>query len=658
VIPVALDTETALIGVGNLAPPLTCVSWADVNGSGLYEWTHNETEDRLWDWVQDYQIIGLNIAYDLTVIMTEYPDQLLPVFDAYKNDRVTDIGLRQKLIDIAHGKFRGYRDAMTGSYSKYEYGLAALAERHLQITLDKETHRLHFGELRTVPVSQWPAGAAEYAISDAVMTFKIWQIQEDGFSHLLADQYRQARAALGLHLISCWGIRTNADKIVEFTGTVEGLFEEAVEHCTREGLVRGDGTRDTKKARQHMLDVLEELDAPINRTKSYIPLRRKRDAGEELTKRNLKDLEDPLFGVSCDEEACTGTGDELLISYSRVSSLKTVVQDQIPALWNGTTGPIQPRFDSLVETGRTSCKGYSDEQPTNGYQMHNVRRLPGIRECFTARPGTVYADADYSGLELFTWAQVCLWALGESRLGQALNTGEDAHLILGAELLSCTYEEALARYNEGDEEASEARQFAKIGNFGFMGGMQPPTFRSWARQQFSVKFSEEFSEQIHAAWHTAWPEAQRYFIWIKALCDTGGGYATVNQFLSERTRGLIPFTVVANTFFQGLGADIAKEALFQIQEECYCVPGSALYGSRMVNFVHDEYMLEVPEEIHAANEAADRMVAIMVEVAQKWLPDLNPGAEVALMKHWSKKAKPVRNAEGLLIPWEEKEQAA
>lgn len=651
---IALDTETALISVGNLAPPLTCVTWAidDEEGlrSGLMQ--HFNAEDQIFNWLEDRQLVGLNMPYDMMVIAAEFPDVLPLIFEAYRNDQITDVGLRQKLIDIAKGQFRGYTDAVSGHYSNHEYSLAALSERHLGITLDKHTHRLRFGELRDVPVKQWPEGAAEYAIDDAEVTLSIWQKQEED-AHLLEDQYRQARAALGLHLISCWGIRTDPAKIVAFTGTVEGLFEEAVEHCTTEGLVRGDGSRDTKKARQYMLDVLEEIDAPIKRTKSYVPLRRKRDAGEELTKRNLKDLEDPLFGVSCDEEACTGTGDPLLISYSRVSSLKTVVQDQIPALWNGTTGPIQPRFDSLVETGRTSCKGYSEDQPTNGYQMHNVRRLPGIRECFTARPGTVYADADFSGLELFTWAQVCLWALGESRLAQALNAGEDAHLILGSELMGVPYEEARTQYFTGDEAASDARQFAKIGNFGFMGGMQPPTFRSWARQQYGVHFSEEFAEQIHQSWHTTWPEAQRYFIWIKALCDAGSGYATVTQFMSERVRGLIPFTVTANGFFQGLGADIAKDALFEIQRECYINCGTALYGCRMVNFVHDEYMIEVPEEIHAANAAADRMVEVMVEVAQKWLPDLNPGAEVALMKHWSKKAKPVRNAEGLLIPWEQ-----
>ena len=93
--------------------------------------------------------------------------------------------------------------------------------------------------------------------------------------------------------------------------------------------------------------------------------------------------------------------------------------------------------------------------------------------------------------------------------------------------------------------------------------------------------------------------------------------------------------------------------MFQIQYECYVNFGTGLYGCRMVNFVHDEFMLEVPEDLIRANAAVDRMVVIMRFIAKKWMPDLEGKAEGVLMKHWSKKAKPVRNAEGLLIPWEQ-----
>jgi hypothetical protein len=654
--PVAFDTETALIGVGRLAPPLTCVSYAYAQtDTGLCWVGRPSCYETVRDWLTDETLIlvGLNTAFDLAVVAAEWPDLLPSIFKAYESDRITDIGLRQKLIDIAKGQFRGYTDGMTGVFSKNEYSLAALAERHLKKVRDKETHRMGFGELREIPPENWPKGAAEYAIEDAADTIEIFQLQKPD-ARLYEDQFRQARAAFGLHLISCWGIKTDAQKIAELEKTAEAAFQAALRLCQENELVRPTGVRDTKKAKARMVQIMEGLQEPTKKTDAFVELRRKRDDdGASLTARELKNLDDPLFGISVDEEACETSGDELLIAYSKVTSLTTIVETHIPALKNGINWPIQPRFEPLVETGRTSCKGHDPKQSTNGYQMHNVRRMPGIRECFTARPGKLYADADFSGLELHTWAQTCLWALGHSRLAEALNARVDPHLILAAQMMGVSYEDAKEKYKAGEERATEARQFAKIGNFGFQGGMAAKTFRAWARQAYRVNFHQTQADFIHASWKLAWPEAEPYFEWIKSQGNNNmSGLATITQFKSCRIRGLIPFTVAANTFFQGLGADATKAALFAIQKECYVDEGSPLFGCRMVNYVHDEFVLEVSEGLQASNASATHLVKVMCEEAAKWLPDVPPRAEVALMKHWSKKAKSVRNKDGLLIPWE------
>jgi DNA polymerase-1 len=77
----------------------------------------------------------------------------------------------------------------------------------------------------------------------------------------------------------------------------------------------------------------------------------------------------------------------------------------------GVEFPIHTRFD-IVETGRTS---------SSGPNVQNIRRLPGIRECFVPRDGWWFMQADYPGLELKTLAQVCIWLLGQSRLAEVLN---------------------------------------------------------------------------------------------------------------------------------------------------------------------------------------------------------------------------------------------
>jgi hypothetical protein len=655
--PLAIDTETALICPGRLAPPLTCVSMAwgvarDLVASEVV-WVG---EDDAWFEVSklfkaNVLLVGLNIAYDCAVLGAEYPSMLPDIFRAYEEDRICDIGLRQKLIDIAQGKFRGFTNSVTAVRTTHEYSLAALVERHFGEKLDKSTHRLNFGALREVPPEQWPEGAEKYAVEDAEWTLRVWEAQEP-HRRLLQDQFRQARGAWGLHLISCWGIRTNAEHIRAFEKTTTAALQEAVKICQQEGLVRPDGKRDTKKARARMLEVMEVLDASPKRTDAFIDLRRRRDSGETLTPKDLKNLEDPLFGVCVDAEACEATADDVLIAYASVTSLSTVVTAHIPHLWNGTKAPIQPRFEPLVETGRTSCKGHEDASPLYGFQMQNIRRLPGIRECFEPRPGCVFVDADYSGLELHTWAQTCLNLLKKSKLAKALNEKKDPHLLLASYLLEMDYEYCVQRYEAGDEHVAEARQFAKIGNFGFQGGMQSETFRAWARAQYKVKFSVEQAAAIREAWLRTWPEAEEYFTWVKYACQEGG-VATVTQFQSLRVRGLIPFTVTANTFFQGLGADLTKDALFQVQKECYVDSHSPLYGARMVNYVHDEFLLEA-EEGEKARAVADRLVGVMEEVGARWLPEVPPRAAVALMRFWSKKAKTVRNKSGQLIPWEDR----
>ena len=140
---IALDTETALIRPGLMAPPLTCVSWA----------VGSTVEPELYDhrygplvflaaMEQGHTIVGHNIAYDMTVIAAGLPEALPLIFQAYSSDRITDTMLRQKLIDIARGEHKGFKDAVAGKWVEHGYSLAALAKRHLGVDLEKGTHQL------------------------------------------------------------------------------------------------------------------------------------------------------------------------------------------------------------------------------------------------------------------------------------------------------------------------------------------------------------------------------------------------------------------------------------------------------------------------------------------------------------------------------------
>jgi DNA polymerase-1 len=223
---------------------------------------------------------------------------------------------------------------------------------------------------------------------------------------------------------------------------------------------------------------------------------------------------------------------------------------------------------------------------------------------------------------------------------------------MAASLLGITYAEASARKKA--PEIKEARQMAKALNFGLPGGLGVDSFVSYAAATYGVVMSSDEASKRRKEWYAKWPEMKQYHDELKAKFR----YASeieVMQVGSGRTRGNCRFTQAANTYFQGLAADGAKRAMFRISEECYVDATSPLYGSRMVVFAHDEFILEVPEK--GAAEALTRLAECMVEGMAELVPDVKISAEGCLMRRWYKGAEPVY-VDGVLVPWEPKEKSA
>ena len=74
--------------------------------------------------------------------------------------------------------------------------------------------------------------------------------------------------------------------------------------------------------------------------------------------------------------------------------------------------------------------------------------------------------------------------------------------------------------------------------------------------------------------------------------------------------------------------------------------------SRVVACVHDELLVEVPEE--HAHECARRIEELMIKGMSEYVPDIPIQAEPALMRRWRKGADPVVGADGRLICWEDR----
>jgi DNA polymerase I-like protein with 3'-5' exonuclease and polymerase domains len=303
-------------------------------------------------------------------------------------------------------------------------------------------------------------------------------------------------------------------------------------------------------------------------------------------------------------------------------------------------------------------------------------RKGGVRECFHARPGTVWSSVDYAAIEMSTLAQVQLWALGRSTLADAINDGVDPHSLFAAGMTGQPYADFLNLVEAGDKQAKNMRQAAKAANFGFPGMMGGAKFvvakrregasvcewlhhdgacgvervREWRGRDLDAPLCKrciEEAEKLRSAYLTQWPEMQPYWAWVQAQM----GYAErVEQFVSKRVRGGVSGPAGANTYFQGLAADGAKRALVALTREMYLDRGSPLYGSRLMLMAHDESILEIPEE--RAHEAATRQAEVMVAAMKTCVPDVKVSAEPALMRVWTKDAK-AKYREGRLIPFDD-----
>ncbi len=272
----------------------------------------------------------------------------------------------------------------------------------------------------------------------------------------------------------------------------------------------------------------------------------------------------------------------------------------------------------------------------------------GERECFVPRPGFVFCDNDYDGLELRTMSQMMIDNFGKSIMGPLLNQGLDVHLDFGAWLmLGLSYEQALAR--KKDPDVKGARQVAKPCNFGLGGGMGAVRLGATAKKDYGIVRPLPFWQNAHSRWRERW-QMHPHFAWAQAM-TRNGGRARVKQLRVDRWRGGMGYCDTSNAPFQGLGSDAAKDALFEVVRACYdATRQSPLYGSRVVNFVHDQIITEVP--ISGAHECAMAQTALMIEAANRYLPDVPATTTPSLCRRMSKGATTLYDAHGRLLVWE------
>lgn len=652
----SFDLETHKSQPGLLCPPIVCGSFAQRWSNGqvgtslehIYPSLLDDVETRLLR--LDYVWVGANIAYDWGCVLAVRPDLLPLIWKAYEEERVFDVLIAGTLDAIYDGRLReGELYNISGKkIQKGRYSLQTIVEDYLNRTDAKRNDRWRksYALLEHLPIDQWPEDARQYPIDDAVNTLLACESQLK-VCHNLHDLPRQAHAALCTHLGAIWGLRTDPERVLSFKAEVDSHIKTTQEYAVSQGLMKAKwkGRKPNKYIAGYSIDTKIVKERVF---KAYDGLPPITDTGDiSRSRETLEDSGDPVL-----EKFAEGSKWEKLNTYA-----KTLAEN--------TTTPFNVACNILLSTGRASYEGLIQLMPRKG----------GVRECFVARPGTVWSSVDFAAVEMSTLAQVCLWTVGYSTLADAINAGQDPHCILGADLISTTYEDFLARKKEFND---TVRFGSKAGNFGYAGMMGPPAFvvaqkkqgfkvcnwldphsvcgaekiRKWGTRDLDAPLCKrcvEIAKVIRDGYVRRWTEINPYWKWVT---NNLGHAERLEQFVSKRVRGGLSGPAGANTLFQGLAADGAKAAIIRMTVEMYLDRQSPLYGSRLMIFAHDETMLEIPEE--NAHAAGMRQAEIMIEEMRKYTPDVKIKAEPALMRRWYKQAEPVL-VDGKLVCWEPNE---
>jgi len=319
-------------------------------------------------------------------------------------------------------------------------------------------------------------------------------------------------------------------------------------------------------------------------------------AGHEFNIGSPKQLGEVLFdelGLSGGKKTKTGAyatgadvlevlasdGNELaeeVLAWRQLSKLKTTYTDALIAQINPVTGRVHTSFSMVgASTGRLSS--------TNpNLQNIPIRTEEGqkIRAAFVAGEGCSLLSADYSQIELRLLADIA----GITALREAFDRGEDIHALTASQVFGV----ALADVDE------EARRSAKAINFGIIYGQSA----FGLAKQLGIP-QREAKEYIDL-YFKKYPGISSYMERTKGLARKYGFVETIfgrrchvigiNE--KNAIRRNYAERQAINAPIQGSAADIIKRAMVRVPVALK----EANLNARMLLQVHDELLLEVPED--------------------------------------------------------------
>jgi DNA polymerase-1 len=310
----------------------------------------------------------------------------------------------------------------------------------------------------------------------------------------------------------------------------------------------------------------------------------------------------PTKQPSTNEDALEELADQhplprLVLEYRSVSKLKSTYTDKLPELV-ARDGRIHTSYHQAVAaTGRLSS---SDPNLQNiPIRTEEGRR---IRQAFIAPQGSVLLAADYSQIELRIMAHIS----GDEGLLRAFAADLDVHQATAAEVFGVPLTQV----------TSDQRRSAKAINFGLIYGMSA----FGLAKQLGIGRVE--AQRYVDLYFDRYPGVKAYMDRTRVEARERGYVETVfgrRLYLPDiqarqQSRRQYAERSAINAPMQGTAADIVKRAMIDVQ--AWLDAGRT--GARILLQVHDELVLEVPEE--SLDEVRENILRLMSGAAQLKVP--------------------------------------
>lgn len=220
--------------------------------------------------------------------------------------------------------------------------------------------------------------------------------------------------------------------------------------------------------------------------------------------------------------------------------------------------------------------------------------VPTPRQFFRPEPGNLLVELDLRQAELRVAAKIARCR----KMLDLVVQEQDLHGITARELFQVT---------ESHSDWFKYRQIAKRGNFSFIFGVGPDTFRETLFKEASIEMTLDEAKQVVEAWRSLYPEFGRAIWRYDKMADRDRFVRLVNG----RRRWFYPYEYTHKAFnqvVQGSLAEFAKQ---------WAIVTEHRWPGHLILLVHDSQVMEVPDTDYGRN-LVEQVAAVGARIGTKW----------------------------------------